>query len=173
MDQSKFFQELSEKKKPDVIPYDMREDVKRAIDDFRYLGTQSYCVVLYDMGLMSVTKNGVQLAKVLCVPIDLSKKSVSFPKNKINFEDPKMHIAAVCYNNNKVVDTLLLNASLFANTRIKAKSGISEFFSNIFKKGDLAIEDIDKGELVLKTKKVASLRKYAFGVMIGQLQGKN
>jgi len=174
MDQSKFFQELSEKKKPDVTPYDMREDVKRAIDDFRYLGTQSYCVVLYNMGLMSVTKNGVALANVLCVPVDLAKKTVSFPKNKLKFDDPKMYVAAVCYNNGKVVDTLMFNASMFKSARPVSKSKFGEFFNNLFK-GDLVVEDVEKNELVLKIKKVkhASSRKHAFGVVIGQLQGSN
>ena len=174
MDQSKFFQELSEKKKPDVTPYDMREDVKRAIDDVRYLGTQSYCVVLYNMGLMSVTKNGVQLASVLCVPVDLSKKTVSFPKNKLKFDDPKMFVAAVCYSNGKVVDTLLFPVSLFSKARPISKSKIGGFFGNMFN-GDMVAEDIEKDELVLKTKKVkhSSSRRHAFGVVIGQLQGTN
>ena len=165
MDQSKVIQELSANKLPDVLPYDMREDVKRAIDDFRNIGTQAYCVVLYNMGLMSVTKNGIQLASVLCVPVDLSKKTVNFPKNKMKFDDPKMYVAAVCYNNGNTADILLLPASMFAVRPLS-------FFKRLFNK---ALVTEEQGELVLNTKRVnsPSLKKYTFNAMLGQLQGAN
>ena len=163
------FQELAEHKKPDVIPYNSREEVKRAIEDFRYLCTQSYYVVLYSMGLLSVTKETVEYAKVLCVPFDTSKKTARFPKEYLKPEDPKMHVAVVCYSNGKAANVLLIDGATIAKAN-RPMSKFGAFFSNLFGSNPMSVSE-ENNEYILRINNINNLRKYAFATVIGQLQG--
>ena len=164
-------QEISNFKRPDVLPYNMRDDVKKAMDDFRYLCTQSYYVVLANMGLLSVNKEQKQYANVLCIPFDVNKKSANFPKDQVKPDDPKMHVAIMCYSDGKVVDTLLISgATIVKECRPLSKFG--SFFTSLFGGSDMIINE-EGNEYVIKINNInhPGLRKYAFGYAIGQLQG--
>ena len=166
-------QDISNYKKPDELPYNVRDEVKQAMDDFRYVATSVYCVVLFNKGLLGVTKNGEHLADVLCVYVDLEKKTASFPKEKVNINDPKMYVAAVCYKNKKAVDVLLFPSSMFA--KIEEQNKFAKFVNKVLRRKRLIEEDETRNDvfiLNIRSPSELSLRKYGFGYVIGHLQGK-
>jgi len=126
---------------------------RKAKDDFRFVLSQSNFVAPNYLDYQSMVKNGVTLGYALAVPFNVDEKQCTIPANLIKKEDPKMFVAAVCYQGGKPVDLLMFNSGLFA----KAKKPIK--FNKKTNQYVLHIKDI----------KHAGMQKHAFGHVIGTL----
>ena len=159
---------IGELKKDTYVNFKSRPDVKQAEDDFKYLCTSSYCVVLHNMGLLGVSKSGKHLMNVACVPVKSEDKQTAFPKSEVRLDDPKMYIATVHYKDGKAKDVLCLPASLFQN--VKPETGFSKFLNKVLmRKPVVGVNDSGEYVLNISGAKAQNLRKYAFGNIISQL----
>lgn len=132
-----------------VIP----EAIKKAREDFRFVLSQSNFLAPNYLDYQSMVKSGVTLGYALAIPLNVEQKQCTVPGHLVKKDDPKMFVAAVCYQGGKPIDLLMFNSVLFA----KAKKPIKY--------------NKKTGEYVLKIKDIkhASMQKHAFGYVIGNL----
>ena len=133
---------------------DVSDAVKKAREDFRFVLSQSNFLAPNYLDYQSMVKSGVTLGYALALPFNIENKQFTVPGNLVKKDDPKMFVAAVCYEGGKPVDILMFNSALFA----KAKKPIK--YNK--KTGEYVV-------LVKKGIKHESMQKHAFGVVIGNL----
>lgn len=161
------------------VPFTSRENVKRANGDFRYVVEHSNYILSPNLGLSAVIKNGEVLVDALVVPLKLEEKISKFPMELVRKDDPKMYVAAVCYKDDKPIDTLLFSASMIKESfdskkwfKFKELIKIKDFFSTkrFFK------YDKKTGEVVLKIKgnvNSPTLKKYHFNNVVAKARDKS
>jgi hypothetical protein len=132
---------------------EMSDATRKARDDFRFVLSQSNFVAPNYLEYQSMVKNGVTVGYALAVPFNVEEKQCVIPVNLVKKDDPKMYVAAVCYQGGKPVDLLMFNAVLFAKGKKPVK------FDKKNNRYLLLIKDI----------KHDSMQKHAFGHVIGSL----
>jgi len=132
---------------------DVSDAVKKAREDFRYVLSQSNYITPNYLDYQSIEKNGVTHGYALVLPFNTDDKELFVPAGLVKKDDPKMFVAAVCYQGGKPVDLLMFNSVLFAKTKKPVKY------------------DKKRGEYVVKIKDIKhdSMQVHALGHVIGNL----
>ena len=105
--------QLSELKGETGVP----EGIKKARDDFRFVLSQQNILAPNNLDYQSIVKSGVTLGYALAVPFNVEEKQCTVPAKLVKTDDPKMFVAAVCYQGGKPVDLLMFNSALFAKVK--------------------------------------------------------
>jgi len=144
-----FGNQLKELKGESGVP----DAIKKAKDDFRYVLSRSNYTAPAQLEYQSICKGAATLGYALAVPFNIEQKMFTVPANLVKTDDPKMYVAAVCYKEGTPIDLLMFNSALFA------------------KKAKPIKYDKKNGRYVLKIKDIkhASMEKFAFGFVIGNL----
>ena len=132
---------------------DTPDAIKRAREDFQFVLSKSNYLAPSYIGYQSIVKSGVNLGYALAIPFNVEEKQCSVQANLVKTDDPKMYVAAVCYQGGKPVDMLMFNSAMFAK---KAKPIKYD-------------KKAGKYTLVIKDIKHANMQKHAFGYVIGNL----
>jgi len=88
-------------------------DNAQALSDLRYLCEKSNMTMTYDLGLQAISYNSRKLARVLCIPFNVTDKSITIKKSMVETTDPQMCVALVCYCDNKPVNVFMFFSDKF------------------------------------------------------------
>jgi len=123
---------------------------QKARDDFRYAVAKTDYTAPNYLDYQAICKGSETLGYALAVPLNVEEKKCTVTASLVKADDPKMHVAVVCYKGGAAIDVLLFSSGIFVRSaKLDKKNGTYV----------LKIKDIDN----------AKIQQFALKNVIGNL----